>query len=113
MDFKDYQQQALLTSSQPDSKEKAIAIWCMGLAGETGEAIDYLKKVVAHGHQLDKNKIALELGDILWYLAVLAEELDLDLEAIATKNIEKLKARYPQGFSSENSINRINTNSRN
>lgn len=106
MDFREYQQKALLTSSQPDSKEKAIAIWCMGLAGETGEAIDYLKKVIGHGHQLDGDKIALELGDVLWYLAVLAEELDLDLEAIATMNLEKLKARYPQGFSPEDSINR-------
>ncbi|MGV2827932.1 hypothetical protein [Myxosarcina sp. GI1(2024)] len=47
MDFKDYQQKALLTFSKPDSKDKAIAIWCMGLAGETGEAIDYLKKYLA------------------------------------------------------------------
>lgn len=108
MDFRDYQQQALLTSSKPNSKEQAIAIWCMGLAGETGEAIDYLKKVIAHGHELDRHQIALELGDILWYLAVLAEELDLDLEAIATMNLEKLKARYPQGFSNESSINRNN-----
>lgn len=69
MNFRDYQKKALLTSSKPDSKEKAIAIWCMGLAGETGEAIDYLKKVVAHGHKLDRDRIALELGDVLWYLA--------------------------------------------
>ncbi|WP_036487113.1 nucleoside triphosphate pyrophosphohydrolase family protein [Myxosarcina sp. GI1] len=108
MDFKDYQQKALLTSSKPNSKDKAIAIWCMGLAGETGEAIDYLKKHLAHGHELDRDKIALELGDVLWYLAVLAHELDLDLETIASMNLEKLKARYPQGFSSENSRYRTN-----
>ena len=78
----------------------------MGLSGESGEAIDLLKKHLFHHHDLDKEKLILELGDIAWYLAEAATSLDISLEEILTKNIEKLKKRYPDGFSKENSINR-------
>ena len=78
----------------------------MGLCGESGEAIDIVKKWLAQGHELDKEKLADELGDIAWYLAETAHALDIPLEAIFRGNIEKLKRRYPDGFDAERSINR-------
>ena len=61
---------------------------------------------MAHGHDLDKDHLAKELGDIAWYLAEAATALDMDLEDILQANIEKLKKRYPEGFSSSASVNR-------
>ena len=71
-----------------------------GLMGETGEVIDCLKKILFHGHDLELNqdKLKFELGDCLWYIATLANTTGLKLEDIAIANIEKLKARYPNGF---------------
>jgi NTP pyrophosphatase (non-canonical NTP hydrolase) len=78
----------------------------MGLCGEAGEAIDIVKKWMAHGHELDRDHLAKELGDIAWYLAEAATALDLSLDDILQANIEKLKKRYPQGFDTARSQNR-------
>lgn len=78
----------------------------MGLNGEAGEALDILKKILFQGHGIDRNHIALELGDIAWYLALSADAIGYDLETIMSMNIEKLKARYPNGFETERSVNR-------
>ena len=78
----------------------------MGLNGEAGECIDILKKSLFHGHILDKRHLAKELGDVAWYLAVSADALGYDLETIFKMNIDKLKTRYPDGFSSERSVER-------
>jgi NTP pyrophosphatase (non-canonical NTP hydrolase) len=79
---------------------------CMGLAGESGELIDLLKKHIFHGHPLDEEKVAKELGDIQWYWANMCTELGFSASAIMEANIEKLRARYPQGFSSADSLAR-------
>ena len=106
MKVNEYQKKALRTLN-PDLDKKDILInGVMGLCGESGEAIDLVKKHLAQGHELDKEKIIKELGDVAWYLAEIAYVLDVDLETVLTKNIEKLKNRYPEGFSSLNSINR-------
>ena len=76
----------------------------MGLCGESGEVIDIVKKHLAQGHELDKDKIAKELGDVAWYLAEVAYALDLKLEDVLVMNIEKLKKRFPNGFNVEDSI---------
>jgi len=89
-----------------DPRHTRIAVASMGLAGETGELIDALKKWVAHGHELDLGHVESELGDILWYVAEIATILDLRLADIAEKNEAKLNARYPEGFSVERSRNR-------
>ncbi|MEI7479827.1 MAG: nucleoside triphosphate pyrophosphohydrolase family protein, partial [Actinomycetes bacterium] len=81
----------------------------MGLAGETGELIDLLKKWIGHGHELNLNEVEKELGDILWYVAEIATTLDLRLYEIAEKNEDKLKERYPEGFSVEDSVKRADT----
>jgi NTP pyrophosphatase (non-canonical NTP hydrolase) len=78
----------------------------MGISGEAGEVTDYLKKVVFHKHELNKEKLAEELGDVLWYLACTVELIGYDLEKIAEMNIEKLKKRYPEGWDVERSKNR-------
>ena len=83
------------------------AIYALGLTGEAGEVADLLKKHYGHGHPLDKDKLAKELGDTMWYISVLASHFDLSLDSIMEGNIAKLKARYPEGFSEHASINRV------
>ena len=78
----------------------------MGLCGESGEACDLVKKHLFHGHELDRESLIKELGDVAWYLAEGAEALGIPLEEVFERNIEKLRRRYPEGFSSEKSINR-------
>jgi NTP pyrophosphatase (non-canonical NTP hydrolase) len=98
MTINEYQKLAM-TTLNPELSEKDILInGVMGLCGESGEAIDIVKKWLAQGHDLDKEKLAKELGDIAWYLAETATALELSLEDIFEANIEKLRRRYPQGF---------------
>lgn len=77
-----------------------------GLSGETGELNDMIKKYIFHGHQLDFEKVKKEIGDIMWYVAMMCESFHFDMSEIAQMNIDKLKARYPEGFSEEASQNR-------
>ena len=78
----------------------------MGLCGESGEAIDLVKKYLMQGHDLDKAHLAKELGDVAWYLAETATAIGYDLETILQANIDKLKARYPDGFDAARSMHR-------
>ena len=100
----EYQKLAMTTLNPQLSKRDILINSVMGLCGESGEAIDIVKKWMAHGHDLDKDHLAKELGDIAWYLAETAYALDIPLEDILQGNIEKLKKRYPEGFASERSI---------
>ena len=106
MTIKEYQSLAMTTLNPDLSKKDVLINGVMGLCGESGEAIDIVKKWLAQGHELDKEKLAKELGDICWYLAETATALDLSLEDIMAANIEKLKKRYPEGFNAERSIHR-------
>lgn len=106
MTINEYQKLAL-TFLNPALCEKDILInGVMGLCGEAGETIDIVKKHLAQGHPLDKERLARELGDIAWYLAETAYVLGYSLEEIFQMNINKLQTRYPNGFSSDASINR-------
>jgi len=78
----------------------------LGVTGEAGEVADLIKKHVGHGHPLDKEKLAKELGDVLWYVGVLAHVAGFTLEQIAEINRTKLLERYPNGFEESRSINR-------
>ena len=106
MTINEYQKLAMTTLNPKLSKRDVLINGVMGLCGESGEAIDIVKKWLAQGHELDREKLAKELGDICWYLAETATALDLDLEDIMAANIEKLKQRYPDGFDANRSIYR-------
>lgn len=106
MTINEYQKLAM-TTLNPDLDKKDVLInGVMGLCGESGEVIDIVKKHLAQGHELDRDKIIKELGDVAWYIAEIATVLDVELEEVLTLNIEKLKKRYPEGFSTESSIHR-------
>lgn len=109
MTVNEYQKLAMTTLNPALDKKDVLINGVMGLCGESGEAIDIVKKWLAQGHELDKEKLAKELGDIAWYLAETATALDLELEDIFRANIEKLKKRYPEGFDTERSIHREET----
>lgn len=103
MDFKEYQGLAARTSRGGEDAKRGST---MGLAGEAGEVVDMLKKVFYHGHELDPGQLAKELGDVMWYVSDLATQFGIGLDDIARGNIEKLKARYPDGFSEARSRTR-------
>lgn len=78
----------------------------MGVATEAGELLDAVKKHVYYGKDFDEVNIREEVGDVFWYLAILADELGFDFESVMQKNIEKLRARYQGGFTEKAAINR-------
>ena len=104
MTLNEYQQ--LSRRTLPTGTPMGLANYAMGLTGESGEVVDHIKKHVFHGHKLDKAETMNELGDTLHYLSGIASMIGCSLEDIAVMNIEKLKRRYPNGFSKEDSINR-------
>ena len=101
----DFQRAAMRTASGLD-KHSLILNGVMGLNGEAGECIDIVKKHLFQGHELDRECLIEELGDVAWYLAVCCEGIGVSLEEVMERNIEKLKARYPEGFDKARSINR-------
>ena len=106
MTVNEYQKLAMITLNPALDKKDVLINGVMGLCGESGEAIDIVKKWLAQGHELDREKLAKALGDIAWYLAETATALGLDLDDIFAANIQKLKRRYPEGFDAERSIPR-------
>lgn len=98
MTVNEYQKQAMATLNPALSRKDVLINSVMGLCGESGEAIDLVKKWLAQGHELDKEHLAKELGDIAWYLAEAATALDIPLEDVFQRNLDKLKKRYPEGF---------------
>ena len=107
MTINEYQKLAMATLNPALSEKDILINGVMGLCGESGEAIDIVKKHLAQGHELDKEALIKELGDIAWYLAETATVLGVSLEEVFTLNIEKLKKRYPEGFNVDKSISRI------
>lgn len=106
MTINEYQQAALRTANKSLTPIEQLTNGLMGLNGEAGEAIDILKKHLFQGHELDCEHMAKELGDVAWYLAVSANAIGYDLETVMQMNVDKLKARYPDGFDAEHSLHR-------
>lgn len=79
---------------------------CLGLSGEVGEFNDIIKKWIFHEKQLDIDHAKKEAGDICWYLAMLCESFGWSLDGIMQMNVDKLKARYPEGFDIERANHR-------
>lgn len=102
MELIEYQNKCKRTmNSAPD-----LTNACLGLTGEAGECADLLKKYLFQGHELDKNKLLNEIGDVMWYCALACTALDCTLEDAAWANIKKLEARYPHGFEVSKSVSR-------
>lgn len=108
MTINEYQKLAMTTLNPALSERDVLINAVMGLCGESGEAIDIVKKHLAQGHELDREHLIKELGDIAWYLAEAATVLGVELEEVLQRNIDKLKARYPEGFKVQDSVNRKN-----
>ena len=110
MEGKEYQKLAMKTLNPSLTKKDMLVNGVMGLNGESGEVIDVVKKHMFQGHELDKDKIKKELGDVMWYVAEVCEALDLSLDEVMEGNIEKLAKRFKDGFTVNESINRKESN---
>ena len=106
MNINEYQKEAMTLLNPALTEKDVLMNALMGLCGESGEAIDLMKKHLYQGHELDRDKLIKELGDIAWYLAETAYALDVPLEEVFRRNLDKLKSRYPEGFDPERSIHR-------
>lgn len=122
MDFREYEELAMRTNDRKSTDRIMNLIeshdWnaediggilnaSLGLSGEVGEINDMIKKWAFHGHGLSMEEAEKEIGDILWYVAMMCRSFGFDMQAIAEQNIAKLKKRYPEGFSEEASRNRV------
>lgn len=114
MDSNEYQKSAARTLiEEPDdvyTDLEIMLVWnAIGLAGEAGEVADHIKKGVFHNHGVEKEKLIKELGDVLWYVAAIATKIEVSLSDVMARNIEKLRLRYPDGYSAEASAERVDT----
>ena len=108
MDADTYQRLAMRTAGDVAATplREALIIAALGVTGEAGEVAEVVKKYVAQGHTLDRERLLLEAGDVAWYLARLCAALDVPMSVMLERNIAKLEKRYPLGFSTEASVNR-------
>jgi len=97
MNLKEYQKFCKSIAKKFNNKEKEIFTWGLGVAGEAGDIAGCIKKTFSHNND-QKDGIKENLGDTLWYIAMICNFFDWDLEDVLKENIEKLKKRYPQGF---------------
>lgn len=94
----EYQALAMRTRNKSLSQADSLVNGVMGLCGESGECADMVKKLFFQGRELDVSHFAKELGDVLWYIALCCESLGLQLDDVMQQNVDKLSARYPDGF---------------
>lgn len=106
MNGKEYQNLAMRTAPNGLRQDDKAINAALGLTGEAGEFADIIKKYMYQGHRLEPDHLAKELGDILWYVAMGCEAIGVSMDKVMEMNIEKLKARYPEGFDSERSQHR-------
>lgn len=106
MHIEDFQQLSKRTAPDNGQRENALN-FIIGAFGELSETSELIKKWAFHNHPLDTEKIANELGDVMWYIVNLATEFDLDMDLVLEGNINKLFKRYPNGFNTEDSIKRV------
>lgn len=106
MNGKEYQAEILRTYAGSESMSDKLTLGALGIAGEAGEVVDHIKKVLYSGHTLDADYLAEELGDVLWYIGLAGNAIDCTLDDLMQLNVEKLHRRYPNGFEVQRSINR-------
>ena len=102
----DYQRAAMRTDNKNQTEEERMLDALFGLCGEAGEVMDAYKKYRFQGHESYRDEMIIECSDLLWYAAKLADVLGVTLGEVMERNIEKLKKRFPDGFSKERSVNR-------
>ena len=105
MKVNEYQSKAMRTAGTLE-KEDLIINAALGLSGESGEVADIVKKHLFQGHDLDRDKIINELGDVCWYIAAMCQGLGINFSDVLEIYVDKLKKRYPEGFDADKSINR-------
>lgn len=115
MDANEYQRLAKRTipdrfEYERSTTDDALLMSAMGLCGETGEVAEIVKKAIFHGHPLDRDQLANEAGDVALYLAALCTAAGLSLSDVMQANVDKLRRRFPDGFSTEASIARVDVN---
>jgi NTP pyrophosphatase (non-canonical NTP hydrolase) len=87
--------------------QKALTHAAFGLSTESGEIVDTIKKNIFYGQPLDIDNIREEIGDLMWYVAILSRHLEIDIPEVLEENINKLKKRYPKGFTEEHAKERL------
>ena len=107
-----FQEEALRCMRSDLPYEAICSNMCMGLAGETGETVDIFKKHIYQGKDLDINDVIEEIGDILWYIANLCNVNKITMKECMESNVEKLRKRYPNGFSIKDALERADKNDR-
>lgn len=107
-----FQEEALRSMRNDLPYEAICSNMCMGLAGETGETVDIFKKHIYQGKDLDINDVIEEIGDILWYIANLCNVNKITMKECMESNVEKLRKRYPNGFSIKDALERVDKNDR-
>ena len=107
-----FQEEALRSMRSDLPYEAICSNMCMGLAGETGETVDIFKKHIYQGKDLDINDVIEEVGDILWYIANLCNVNKITMKECMESNVEKLRKRYPNGFTVKDALERVDKNDR-
>ncbi len=102
----DYIKEVLRTYAGRDTWEDKLTLGALGLAGEAGEVVDIVKKWRYQGHGFDALRFRDEMGDVLWYLALMCSAFGWTLDDVMAANIRKMHERYPDGFSIERSLYR-------
>ncbi len=101
MNLREYQELCKKTAKKFNNKDLEISTWGLGIAGEAGDVASCIKKTFAHENKAAEQGIRENLGDAFWYAAMICNFFNWDMEKVLEENIEKLKKRYPQGFTIE------------
>jgi len=97
MDINEYQELTKRTAGNYKLKKKALTNWGLGVAGEAGDIAGCIKKTLFHKND-QSDGVRENIGDTMWYLAMICNTMGWKLEDVMAENIEKLKKRYPEGF---------------
>jgi NTP pyrophosphatase (non-canonical NTP hydrolase) len=105
MNIEQYQKECKRTVPK-DFRSRLLANMTLSLCEEAGEVASPIKKHIFHGHELNKEKIIEEMGDLMFYANNLMTLLDIEMTDVLDYNIKKISERYPNGFNEHDSINR-------
>ena len=98
--LKEYQELCKSTAKKFETADHEILTWGLGIAGEAGDVASCIKKTVSHKND-QRDGIRENIGDTLWYMAMICNFYNWDLQEILGENLDKLKKRYPDGFTNK------------